>query len=75
MTDENGFFNISGSESELSLIRPYLLIEHQCPSMFPEYKTCKFTTKIDLPYNDPEVDGERNLVVPLTGASTEVHCN
>ncbi|KAI1730189.1 hypothetical protein Ddc_02874 [Ditylenchus destructor] len=65
---------IFGSESEFNLIRPYLVIKHQCPSIFSEFEKCKFTTKIDLPYNDPKADSERNIIVPISGASTEVHC-
>lgn len=74
-TDINGFFNISGSDNEYNPIRPYLYITHSCPSIFPEYKNCKFATKIDLPYDAAsDGDSERTLIIPLSGTSTEVHC-
>uniref|UniRef100_A0A915DCF3 Uncharacterized protein n=1 Tax=Ditylenchus dipsaci TaxID=166011 RepID=A0A915DCF3_9BILA len=69
------FFNITGYDTEFNAIRPYLKISHTCPSIFPEYKNCKFVTEIDLPYREQQdKDTERTLVVPLTGGSTEVNC-
>ncbi|KAI1711172.1 hypothetical protein DdX_10426 [Ditylenchus destructor] len=65
---------IFGSESEFNLIRPYLIIKHQCPSIFKEFEKCKFTTKIELPYENPEKDSTRNILVPISGATTEVQC-
>jgi len=71
-TDKNGFFEITGRQSEFSYLRPYLYVTHSCPSIFPEYKNCKFATRLDIPHKT--VDSEHQVIMPLGASFTKVKC-
>jgi hypothetical protein len=72
-TNDKGYFEITGRESEFGLLRPYLYVTHQCPSVFPEYKNCKFTTRMDIPHN--KKDTHHEVVMPLGVSFTKVICD
>jgi len=72
-TDDKGRFEIMGKESEFSYLRPYLYVTHTCPSIFPEYKNCRFTTRIDIPHKT--VDSVHEVILPLGASFTKVHCD